>query len=132
VQQLRLREDFIADIMLFPRLSGSTLTLMDIDKERLDLAAAYANKMVEQNKLNLKVESTTDRRAAVDGADYVITSIRPAVGGQPGLSGKLPGNGDWKSNPMLPEPAVFSRDWFRSLPCWISAMTWKKFVPMPG
>jgi alpha-galactosidase len=69
--------DFIADIMLFPRLSGSTLTLMDIDKERLDLAAAYANKMVEQNKLNLKVESTTDRRAAVDGADYVITSIRP-------------------------------------------------------
>jgi alpha-galactosidase len=69
--------DFIADIMLFPKLSGSTLTLMDIDKERLDLAAAYANKMVEQNKLKLKVESTTDRRAAVDGADYVITSIRP-------------------------------------------------------
>ena len=68
--------DFIADIMLFPKLAGSTLTLMDIDKERLDLAAAYARKLVEQNKLKLKIELTTDRREALDGADYVITSIR--------------------------------------------------------
>jgi alpha-galactosidase len=69
--------DFIADIMLFPKIGTSTLTLMDIDKIRLDLATAYANEMVKQNKLKLKIESTTDLRTAVDGADYVITSIRP-------------------------------------------------------
>jgi alpha-galactosidase len=69
--------DFIADVMIFPQLGESTLMLMDIDKERLDLATAYANKMVEQNKLHLKIKSTTDRKEAVDGADYVITSIRP-------------------------------------------------------
>ena len=69
--------DFIADVMIFPQLGESTLMLMDIDKERLDLATAYANKMVEQNKLKLKIKSTTDRKEAVDGADYVITSIRP-------------------------------------------------------
>jgi Alpha-galactosidases/6-phospho-beta-glucosidases, family 4 of glycosyl hydrolases len=80
--------DFIADIMLYPKLAGSTLMLMDIDKERLDLAAAFANKMVEQNKLNLKIESTTDRREALDGADYVITSIRA---------------GGWKAQQLLRE-----------------------------
>jgi alpha-galactosidase len=80
--------DFIADIMLFPKLAGSTLTLMDIDKERLDLAAAYARKLVEQNKLKLKIELTTDRGEALDGADYVITSIR--VGG-------------WKAQQLLRE-----------------------------
>jgi alpha-galactosidase len=69
--------DFIADVMIFPKLGDSTLMLMDIDKERLDLATAFANKMVEQNKLQLKIKSTTDRKEAVDGADYVITSIRP-------------------------------------------------------
>ena len=80
--------DFIADIMLYPKLAGSTLMLMDIDKERLDLAAAFANKMVEQNKLNLKIESTIDRREALDGADYVITSIRA---------------GGWKAQQVLRE-----------------------------
>ena len=80
--------DFIADIMLFPKLAGSTLTLMDIDKERLDLAAAYARKLVEQNKLKLKIELTTDRREALDGADYIITSIRA---------------GGWKAQQVLRE-----------------------------
>jgi alpha-galactosidase len=80
--------DFIADIMLFPKLGGSTLTLMDIDKERLDLAAAFAGRLVEQNKLNLKIESTTDRRQALDGADFVITSIRA---------------GGWKAQQVLRE-----------------------------
>ena len=68
--------DFISDIVIYPEICNSTLTLMDIDKERLDLATAYAKRLVEQNKLNLKIETTTDRRQAIDGADYVITSIR--------------------------------------------------------
>ena len=68
--------DIISDLLLYPALGGSTFTLMDIDKERLDLFTAYAMKLVEQQKSNLKIESTTDRREAVDGADYVITSIR--------------------------------------------------------
>jgi len=73
--------DFIADVMIFPQLGESTLMLMDIDKERLDLATAYANKMVEQNKLHLKnkIDHWTARKA-VDGADYVITSIRREAG----------------------------------------------------
>jgi alpha-galactosidase len=48
---------------------------MDIAKEPLELATAFANRLVEQNKFNTKIESTTDRRAALDGADYVIITI---------------------------------------------------------
>ena len=81
-------KDIISDLLLYPALGGSTFTLMDIDKERLDLFAAYAKKLVQQQKSNLKIESTTDRRAAVDGADYVITSIRA---------------GGWKAQQVLRE-----------------------------
>jgi alpha-galactosidase len=68
--------DIISDLLLYPALGGSTLSLMDIDKERLDVFTAYAKKLIQQQKSNLKIESTTDRREALDGADYVITSIR--------------------------------------------------------
>ena len=61
---------------LYPALKGSTLSLMDIDKERLDLFTAYAKKLIQQQKADLKIESTLDRREALEGADYVIVSIR--------------------------------------------------------
>ena len=70
-----LGRDFISDIFLHPSLGESTVTLYDKDNERLELAAAHARKLAKQQNLNLKIESTTDRRAALDGADYVINSI---------------------------------------------------------
>jgi len=69
----------ITDILSYPELRDSTIALMDIDKERLDLITAFAKKLVEQYGFKTKIESTTDRRIALDGADYVIISIR--VGG---------------------------------------------------
>ena len=69
-------KDMISDLLLYPDFEGSTLTLMDVDKARLDLATAYARKLVEQQGAHLKIESTLDRREAVNGADYVIISIR--------------------------------------------------------
>jgi len=52
---------------------------MDIDKERLDLITDFAKKLVNQHGFKTIVESTTERRVALEGADYVIVSIR--VGG---------------------------------------------------
>jgi alpha-galactosidase len=69
----------ITDILSFPSLQGSTLVLMDIDPLRLEMITALANKLVAQEKLPTQVIATTDRRAALDGADYVIVSIQ--VGG---------------------------------------------------
>ena len=69
----------ICDVLSFPELAGSTLALMDIDPGRLDLIAALASKTLQENQLPAKVESTLDRRRALDGADYVIVMIQ--VGG---------------------------------------------------
>jgi alpha-galactosidase len=49
---------------------------MDISQEPLDLITAFAKKLMEQNKYNTKIESTTDRRKALEGADYVFTTIK--------------------------------------------------------
>ncbi|MBA7583653.1 Alpha-galactosidase [subsurface metagenome] len=69
----------ISDILSYPELRDSTITLMDIDKEPLDLIAAFARKLVEQHGFKTQIESTTNRGEALEGADYVIVTIE--VGG---------------------------------------------------
>lgn len=71
--------NLIRDFLSYAELRGSTITLMDIDRERLNLITAFAEKLVSQNGFETRVESTMDRRVALGGADYVIVSIR--VGG---------------------------------------------------
>jgi len=55
---------------------------MDIDRERLDTVAGFCQRMVESASANFSVESTTQRKTALAGADFVLTQVR--VGGQPG------------------------------------------------
>ena len=71
--------NLITDFLSYPALHESTISLMDIDEDALKLTTAFAEKMVSQHGLEAEVESTTDRRAALEGADYVVVSIR--VGG---------------------------------------------------
>jgi alpha-galactosidase len=56
---------------------------MDIAQEPLDLMTAFARKLVEQNGFNTTIESTTDRREALAGADYVFVTIRVGKYQQP-------------------------------------------------
>jgi alpha-galactosidase len=72
-------KNLITDFLSYPELRGSTISLMDIDEGRLGLITAFAEKLVDQHWLETVVESTTDRREALEGADYVVLSIR--VGG---------------------------------------------------
>ncbi|MBB4920552.1 alpha-glucosidase/alpha-galactosidase [Streptosporangium saharense] len=72
-------KNVLSDILTFPELGDSTLVLHDINAERLATAEAMAGWMVAKLGLGAKVEVHLDRRAAVDGADYVINEI--AVGG---------------------------------------------------
>ena len=65
-----------SDILLTPALLGSTIALMDVDPIRLEQARTIVQAMVEQRKLKTKVIATTDRRAAVRGADYVVTTFQ--------------------------------------------------------
>ena len=69
----------ITDILSYPELRDSTISLMDINQERLDLITAFTKRLVKQYRFKTRIESTTDRRVALEGADYVIVSIR--VGG---------------------------------------------------
>ena len=70
----------ITDILSYPELRDCTICLMDIDKERLELTASFARKFVTQNRFNTKIEATTNRREALEGANYVINTI--LVGGE--------------------------------------------------
>jgi alpha-galactosidase len=65
-----------SDILLTPALQESTITLMDIDSERLAQAKALVQAIVERRKLRAKVEATTDQREAVRNADYVVTTFQ--------------------------------------------------------
>jgi alpha-galactosidase len=65
-----------SDILLTPVLQDSTIALMDIDPERLLQAQNLVRAIVERRGLAARVEATTDRLEAVEGADYVITTFQ--------------------------------------------------------
>ncbi|MER5426856.1 alpha-glucosidase/alpha-galactosidase [Streptosporangium roseum] len=72
-------KNLLSDILTFPELAESTIVLHDIDPERLATAEAMATWMVAELGVGARIEAHIDRRAALDGADYVINEI--AVGG---------------------------------------------------
>lgn len=72
-------KNVLSDILTFSELGDSTLVLHDIDPDRLATAEAMATWMAGALGRPAKVEARLDRRAALDGADYVINEI--AVGG---------------------------------------------------
>jgi len=69
----------IIDILNFKALRDSTVALVDIDAGRLDMITRWAKKLIEQEKLPAKIESSTDRREVLKGADFIVITIR--VGG---------------------------------------------------
>lgn len=69
----------ITDLLSYPELRDSTISLMDIDPEGLGLMESFARKLVTQWGFPTRIESTMDRREALEDADYVVVSIR--VGG---------------------------------------------------
>jgi alpha-galactosidase len=69
--------NLVRDVLSMPELAGgTTFALMDIDAERL-----RASERVTRRLGATRVEATLDRGAALDGADYVVTSFQ--VGGLP-------------------------------------------------
>ncbi len=69
----------ITDFLSHPELRDGTITLMDIDRERLHLITTFARRLVNQRGFKTIVVPTEDRRSALEDADYVVVSIR--VGG---------------------------------------------------
>ena len=72
-------QNLLGDILAFPELAESTISLHDIDPQRLRTTELVAQKIAQRLEVNPTIETTTDRRAALDGANYAITMIQ--VGG---------------------------------------------------
>lgn len=56
-----------------------TLALMDIDSQRLQVVGGLAARMLRAADSSIRLQLTGDRRAALEGSDFVIVQIR--VGG---------------------------------------------------
>ena len=72
-------KNLIGDILSFPELRDLTLTLFDVNEERLHTSEIVACRIAEFFGAKPKIEATLDRRRALDGADYAISMIQ--VGG---------------------------------------------------
>jgi alpha-galactosidase len=68
--------ELLADLLSFDELRGVTLALHDIDAERLETAEAIARRTAGQLDAKPVVTTSLDRRAVLDGADFVINAIQ--------------------------------------------------------
>lgn len=72
-------KNLMGDILSFPELAESTFVLYDINAERLKTSEVVAHKVAEALGARPTIIATTDRTAALEGADYAINMIQ--VGG---------------------------------------------------
>ena len=69
----------VGDLCKTKGLSGSSVSLMDIDEKRLNSVHVLAARYAAALGANLKFEKTTDMKRSIEGADYVINTA--LVGG---------------------------------------------------
>ncbi len=65
----------LQDAMHCDALRGGTLVLVDLHAERLAVMTQLAHQLNAAAGMNLRIESTTDRRQALPDAEFVLTSI---------------------------------------------------------
>jgi alpha-galactosidase len=71
--------NLLGDILGYSELADSEIVLFDVDKDRLATSELVARRVAAALDAPAKIVVTTDRRAALDGADYAINMIQ--VGG---------------------------------------------------
>ena len=76
-------KNLLGDILSYPELQDATISLHDINEERLSTSQAVAHKIADALGVKPTIEATTDRRSSLDGADYAISMIQVA-GYKPG------------------------------------------------
>ncbi|WP_396935845.1 alpha-galactosidase [Mycolicibacterium sp.] len=68
--------ELLGDILSFDELASVRIVLHDIDAERLETAEVIARATARAAGADPEVIASTDRRRALDGADYVINVIQ--------------------------------------------------------
>ena len=72
-------KNIVGDALHVPALADATFALMDIDPRRLEESELVARKLIDSMGAPARVETTTDRRRALAGADFVVTAFQ--IGG---------------------------------------------------
>lgn len=72
-------KNILGDILSYPELSQATICLHDIDQKRLNDTKKVAHRIVSQLSVQPIIQTTLNRREALDGAKYAINMIQ--VGG---------------------------------------------------
>ncbi len=65
-------KNLLGDILSFPELAEATISLHDIDPQRLRTTEIVAGRIAKAVGAHPTLEAHLDRRAALDGADYAI------------------------------------------------------------
>ena len=69
-------KNLLGDILSFPELAESHISLMDIDEDRLKTSAIVANKVAQSVGAKPLITTTLDRREALADADYAINMVQ--------------------------------------------------------
>ncbi len=64
----------VKDLCLTERLAGSQVCFMDLSPERLDMVHKLALRYAGEMGTDLRFETTTDRSACLQGADFIINT----------------------------------------------------------
>ncbi len=67
------------DILSVPELRDTEFAFTDISERNLGMMRQLAERDIKANKIPAKISATTDRRRAIEGANYVINTTR--IGG---------------------------------------------------
>ena len=76
-------KNLLGDLLSFPEFSEATISLHDIDEERLRTTEIVAKRFAKALNAHPTIETHLDRRASLDGADYAIGMFQIA-GYKPG------------------------------------------------
>ncbi len=72
-------KNIIGDILQRPASSAATIALMDINPERLSESEIVAGKIISTLGVKAKVETHSNQRKALEGADFVVVAFQ--IGG---------------------------------------------------
>jgi alpha-galactosidase len=69
-------QGLLADLFAFPELGHARIALHDIDEERLATAEGAARHIADERGAKPTITAHLDRRAALDGADFVVNTVQ--------------------------------------------------------
>ena len=72
-------KNIVGDVLQRPALAGATIALMDVSAKRLEESEIVARKLIQTLGVPAKVETYSNQRAALEGADFVVVSFQ--IGG---------------------------------------------------